>query len=71
MHEKSVLTLEFPKVLALVAGEAGFSVGRERVLALQPSPHLTEADRREVARSGELSERVRVACAASRDPTLH
>ena len=46
MHEKSVLTLEFPKVLALVAGETGFSVGRERVLALQPSPHLTEAERR-------------------------
>jgi len=43
VHEKSVLTLEFPKVLSRVAGETGFSVGRERVLALQPSPHLAEA----------------------------
>ncbi|HKA48142.1 MAG TPA: endonuclease MutS2 [Candidatus Dormibacteraeota bacterium] len=45
MHEKSVLTLEFPKVLTRVAGETGFSVGKERVLALQPSPHLAEAQR--------------------------
>ena len=46
MHEKSLQTLEFPKVLARVAGEAGFSVGKERVLALQPTPHLAEAQRR-------------------------
>jgi len=46
VHEKSVLTLEFPKVLTRVAGETGFSVGRERVLALQPSSHLAEARRR-------------------------
>src|SRR5215813_10277513 len=46
VHEKSVLTLEFPKVLTRVAGETGFSVGRERVLALQPVPHLAEAQRR-------------------------
>ncbi|HSR24035.1 MAG TPA: endonuclease MutS2, partial [Candidatus Eisenbacteria bacterium] len=46
MHDKSLQTLEFPKVLARVAGEAGFSVGRERVLALQPTPDLAEARRR-------------------------
>jgi DNA mismatch repair protein MutS2 len=46
MHEKSVSTLEFPKVLAQVAQEAGFSVARERVLALEPATDLAEADRR-------------------------
>src|SRR5215469_18569982 len=46
MHEKSVQTLEFPKVLARVAGESGFSVGRERVLALEPTTDLDEARRR-------------------------
>ena len=45
MHEKSLQTLEFPKVLVRVAGEAGFSVGRERVLALQPTTDLDEARR--------------------------
>src|SRR6266567_7299710 len=37
MHRKSLETLEFPKVLAQVAGEAGFSIGKERVLALEPT----------------------------------
>jgi DNA mismatch repair protein MutS2 len=46
MHDKSLQTLEFPKVLARVAGESGFSVGRERVLALEPTPDLDEARRR-------------------------
>ncbi|HEY7202095.1 MAG TPA: endonuclease MutS2 [Candidatus Dormibacteraeota bacterium] len=46
MHEKSLQTLEFPKVLDRVAGESGFSVGRERVLALEPTPDLDEARRR-------------------------
>ena len=46
MHEKSLQTLEFPKVLARVAGEAGFSVGRERVLALAPTADLDEARQR-------------------------
>jgi DNA mismatch repair protein MutS2 len=46
MHTKSLQTLEFPKVLARVAGESGFSVGRERVLALEPTPDLAEARRR-------------------------
>ncbi len=46
MHEKSLQTLEFPKVLARVAAESGFSVGRERVLALEPTPDMDEARRR-------------------------
>ncbi|HXM55191.1 MAG TPA: endonuclease MutS2 [Candidatus Dormibacteraeota bacterium] len=46
MHEKSLQTLEFPKVLARVAGEASFSIGRERVLALTPTTDLDEARRR-------------------------
>ncbi|HEY4025238.1 MAG TPA: endonuclease MutS2 [Candidatus Dormibacteraeota bacterium] len=46
MHDKSLQTLEFPKVLDRVAGESGFSVGRERVLALEPTPDLDEARRR-------------------------
>jgi len=46
MHEKSINTLEYPKILAKVAYEAGFSAGKELVLALQPTPDLAEARRR-------------------------
>ncbi len=46
MHEKSINTLEYPKILARVAHEAGFSAGKELVLALQPTSDLTEASRR-------------------------
>jgi DNA mismatch repair protein MutS2 len=46
MHGKSVETLELPKVLAQVAAEAGFSIGRERVLSLEPTADLDEARRR-------------------------
>ncbi len=46
MHDKSLQTLEFPKVLARMAGESGFSVGRERLLALVPTTDLDEARRR-------------------------
>jgi DNA mismatch repair protein MutS2 len=46
MHRKSLETLELPKVLAQVAGETGFSIGRERVLALEPAADLDEARRR-------------------------
>jgi DNA mismatch repair protein MutS2 len=46
MHRKSLETLELPKVLAQVAAEAGFSIGRERVLALEPTADLDEARRR-------------------------
>ncbi len=46
MHGKSINTLEYPKILAKVAGEAGFSAGKELVLALEPTPDLAEARRR-------------------------
>src|SRR5690349_14539849 len=46
MHEKSINTLEYPKILAKVAREAGFSASKELVLALQPTPDLAEARRR-------------------------
>src|SRR5215472_15395468 len=46
MHEKSITTLEYPKVLAKVAHEAGFSAGKELVLDLRPTPDLSEARRR-------------------------
>ena len=46
MHKKSVLTLEFPKILDKVAREAAFSASKELVLELQPTPDLEEARRR-------------------------
>src|SRR6266487_5144153 len=46
MHEKSLQTLEFPEVLARVARESSFSVGKERLLALRPTADLPEASRR-------------------------
>src|SRR5947209_157359 len=46
MHEKSILTLEYPKILAKVAREAAFSASKELVLALEPTPNLDEARRR-------------------------
>ena len=46
MHEKSIQTLEYPKILAKVAREAAFSASKDLVLALQPSPDLTEVRRR-------------------------
>ena len=46
MHEKSIATLEFPKILERVAKEAAFSASKERVLELQPTPDLEEARRR-------------------------
>jgi DNA mismatch repair protein MutS2 len=46
MHEKSISTLEYPKILAKVAHEAGFSASKELVLALQPTPDFAEARRR-------------------------
>lgn len=45
MHEQSVHTLEFPKVLAQLAEETGFSVGRERALDLEPTSDPAEASR--------------------------
>ncbi len=46
MHEKSILTLEYPKIMEKVAREAAFSASKELVLELQPTPNLDEARRR-------------------------
>src|SRR5579859_5538901 len=46
MHEKSVLTLEYPKIMEKVAREAAFSASKELVMKLQPTPNLQEAQHR-------------------------
>src|SRR5579864_6480370 len=46
MHEKSINTLEYPKILAKVAQEAAFSASKELVMELTPTPNLEEARRR-------------------------
>src|SRR5438552_13386867 len=46
MHEKSILTLEYPKIMEKVAKEAAFSASKELVKELQPTPNLEEARRR-------------------------
>src|SRR5260370_22774831 len=46
MHEKSIFTLEYPKVLEKVAREAAFSASKTLVRELQPTPNLQEAQRR-------------------------
>src|SRR5258708_28399281 len=46
MHEKSILTLEYPKILEKVAKEAAFSDSKTLVMELRPIPDLTEARRR-------------------------
>ncbi len=46
MQEKSVLTLEYPKIMEKVAREAAFSASKELVQELQPTPNLEEARRR-------------------------
>src|SRR5205823_14400522 len=46
MHEKSILTLEYPKILAKVAKEAAFSASKELVMELEPTPDIDEARRR-------------------------
>src|SRR5712692_6011000 len=46
MHEKSILTLEYPKILEKVAQEAAFSASKVRVMELEPTPNLKEARRR-------------------------
>ncbi len=46
MHEKSILTLEYPKIMEKVAREAAFSASKELVMALQPTPNLDEARHR-------------------------
>ena len=46
MHEKSIHTLEYPKILAKVAHEASFSASKDLVLALEPTSDIDEARRR-------------------------
>ncbi len=46
MHEKSIHTLEYPKILERVAKEAAFSASKELVMELEPTPNLDEARRR-------------------------
>jgi DNA mismatch repair protein MutS2 len=46
MHEKSILTLEYPKIMEKVAREAAFSASKALVQELQPTPNLEEARRR-------------------------
>src|SRR5215472_14335837 len=47
MHEKTLHTLEYPKILAKVAKEAAFSASKDLVMALEPTPNLEEARRRQ------------------------
>ncbi len=46
MHEKSIITLEYPKILAKVAKEAAFSASKELVMELEPTSDLEEARQR-------------------------
>ncbi|MBX5449550.1 endonuclease MutS2 [Thermogemmatispora sp.] len=47
MHEKSIQTLEYPKILERVAREASFAASKELVLALQPATSLEEVRERQ------------------------
>ncbi len=47
MHEKSLHTLEYPKILERLAQEAAFSASKELALALQPATELREVERRQ------------------------
>jgi DNA mismatch repair protein MutS2 len=47
MHEKTLTTLEFDKVLARLARHTSFSAGRELALALRPSTNHAEVVRRQ------------------------
>jgi len=75
MHEKSLLTLEYPKILAKVAREAAFSASKELVAALEPTPDLDEARRRlayttEASRLIDLSADAGVGAAHDIRPSL-
>jgi DNA mismatch repair protein MutS2 len=47
MHEKSLTTLEYPKILERLAREAAFSASKELALGLQPSADLDEVRQRQ------------------------
>src|SRR5215469_4283100 len=46
MHEKSIVTLEYPKIIERLAGETSFSASKELARALLPSTDATEVKRR-------------------------
>jgi len=46
MHDKSLATLEYPKIIARLVDEAGFSASKDLARELTPSPHPAEARRR-------------------------
>jgi DNA mismatch repair protein MutS2 len=46
MHEKSLATLEYPKIIARLVDEAAFSASKDLARELTPSPHPAEARRR-------------------------
>ncbi|HEX6777020.1 MAG TPA: hypothetical protein VF099_02410, partial [Ktedonobacterales bacterium] len=46
MHDKSINTLEYPKILERLAHEAAFSASKELALALLPATELREVERR-------------------------
>ena len=47
MIDRYQSTLELPAILARLAEHASFSAGRERALALAPSPEMDEVQRRQ------------------------
>ncbi|HEY7349421.1 MAG TPA: endonuclease MutS2 [Ktedonobacterales bacterium] len=47
MHEKSLHTLEYPKILERLAHEAAFSASKDLALALEPATDLREVERRQ------------------------
>src|SRR6266700_1589001 len=46
MHQKSILTLEYPKILERVAKEAAFSASKVLVMEREPTPDISAARRR-------------------------
>ncbi|MBU1661496.1 MAG: endonuclease MutS2, partial [Chloroflexi bacterium] len=47
MHSKTLTTLEYPKILARLAGYCAFNASAERASALQPTTDIHEARRRQ------------------------
>ncbi|MGZ6392312.1 MAG: hypothetical protein ACXWQZ_23985, partial [Ktedonobacterales bacterium] len=46
MHEKSIATLEYPKIIERLAREAAFSASKALAMELQPSTDPDEVRRR-------------------------
>ncbi len=51
MDEKTLQTLEYPKILERLAAHCSFDVSREKARALRPTPDLDEARRRQAITS--------------------